>query len=121
MNLTQVKCLLVFSVLAIIGFGPVSPTCLIGMYVVIARPGWFLNVVRNLYGYSGNCPCSIPPVRSAHPTATRMKCFLSLVGIFVLDIAPVPVASTIGFVIVLGRPRWFYEMVERIYFQPKDS
>jgi hypothetical protein len=35
MNLAQIKCLSVFAVFAIIGFGPISPGCLIGMVVVL--------------------------------------------------------------------------------------
>lgn len=121
MNLTQLKCLPVLGIFAIIGFGPVSVTSLIGLYVVMARPEWFLNVVRNLYKNSGMPLYPRPPARSAHPTATRMKCFLSLLGLFILDIAPVPVASSIAIVIVLARPRWFYELVESVYLRPAAS
>lgn len=113
MNTTQIKCLLVFCVFAIIGFGPVSPSCLIGMYVVIHRPDWFLQTTRKLYS---NPPPLPNPVR--HPFATRVKCFLSLLALFILDIAPVPVTASVAFVILLARPRWFYEMVETVYSKP---
>jgi hypothetical protein len=33
-NKAQIQCLAVFSVFAIIGFGPISPGCLIGMFIV---------------------------------------------------------------------------------------
>jgi len=49
MNLAQIKCLSVFSVFAIIGFGPISPGCLIGMFVVLIRPKWFLALTLAMY------------------------------------------------------------------------
>lgn len=118
LNRTQIKCLLVFSVFAVIGFGPVSPGCLIGMYVVVARPPWFLGVVRALYADRVDDPPSAVPTSSRNPQRTRKKCFLSLLGLFVLDIAPVPVTPMVAFVILLVRPRWFGEMVETIYAPP---
>lgn len=110
MNTTQIKCLLVFCVFAVIGFGPISPSCLIGMYIVAHRPDWFLLTTRELYA---NPPPSHHLAR--HPFAVRLKCFLSLVTLFILDIAPVPVTASVAFVIILARPRWFYDMVETIY------
>jgi hypothetical protein len=121
MNLTQFNCLLVLSIFAIIGFGPISPTCLIGMYVVITRPRWFLELTRDLYAHSSTPLYPLSPSRSVHPLAARIKCFLALLGLFILDIAPVPVTSTIGLIIVLARPRWFYVMVEDIYFRMKGE
>ena len=49
MNLAQIKCLSVFAVFAIIGFGPISPGCLIGMVVVLMRPKWFLALTLAIY------------------------------------------------------------------------
>jgi hypothetical protein len=115
MNPALVKCLLVFSVFAIIGFGPVSPGCLIGMYVVVARPRWFIELVRELYAQDGQTLYPLPPPPS--PLRTRQKCFLSLLGLFIVDIAPVPVTPAVAFVILLSRPRWFYEAVENLYSQ----
>ncbi|MBS1213377.1 MAG: uncharacterized protein H6R26_1994, partial [Proteobacteria bacterium] len=56
MNGTRIKCLLVLIALSIIGFGPLSLTCLIGLYVVIARPRWFLKVVHGLYADDADAP-----------------------------------------------------------------
>ena len=49
MNLAQIKCSSVFAVFAIIGFGPISPGCLIGMVVVLMRPKWFLALTLAIY------------------------------------------------------------------------
>lgn len=115
MNLTQLKCLAIFALFALIGFGPISPTCLIGMYVVIARPRWFFDLVGNLYERQ-------PPPRNPASTdsakrtgRTRIKCFLSLLGLLVVDIAPIPVTALIAFPVILNRPLWFVRMVADIY------
>jgi hypothetical protein len=115
MNLAQVKCLLVFSVFAVIGFGPVSPTCLIGMYSVMARPRWLLRVVRQVYENAGKPLYPALLLDPGKSREVRIKCFLSLLTLFLIDIVPFPVTASIAIPIVLIRPRWFYELVERIY------
>lgn len=112
MNVAQIKCLAVFSVFAIIGFGPVSPGCLIGMYLVIMRPLWFRVLNHNLYGVPEGAAMNNPSRRALK---TRIKCFFSLVGLFIVDIAPIPVTPIIAFGIILTRPQWFYRVVERVY------
>ena len=115
MNWTQLKCLLVFGVFAGIGFGPVSPGCLIGMYSVIARPQWMLRVVRGLYQRQGQTLYSAPTPEPGSTGQIRIKAFLSFLILFLIDIAPYPVTPSIAIPIILMRPRWFYEWVERIY------
>ncbi|WP_347986160.1 hypothetical protein [Methylomonas sp. AM2-LC] len=109
MNSAQLKCLAVFSLFAIIGFGPVSPGCLIGMYIVLKRPSWFLQLASHVYNN--------PPALPARPPSShvRVKCFLSLLTLFIIDIAPVPVTPVIAFVIILLRPLWFYRTVIAVY------
>jgi len=68
MNWTQLKCLLVFGVFAAIGFGPISPGCLIGMYSVIARPQCMQRVVRGLYQQQGQ-PLYSAPTLDPEPLA----------------------------------------------------
>jgi hypothetical protein len=109
MNLTQIKCLSVFAIFAIIGFGPVSITCLIGIYVVLMRPQWFWDLVRDLYAKLP-LPQPVKPIRHA-----RIKCFLSLIGLFIIDIAPVPINAVIAIAVVLSRPMWFYRLAASIY------
>jgi hypothetical protein len=114
MSGTQLRCLLAMTLLSIIGFGPLSLTCLIGMYVVAARPLWFRRAVANLYRDVK------PPLASLRrhrrgASGTRVKCFLSLLVLLVLDIAPVPVTGSIGLYVVIARPPWFYRLVEAVY------
>lgn len=115
MNPTQLKCLVVFAVFAIIGFGPLSPTCLMGMYIVIARPGWFFNLVGNLYERQPPLQNRVSPDSEKQTRRTRIKCFLSLLGLFIVDIAPIPVTALIAFPVILNRPLWFVRTVASLY------
>ncbi len=109
-NNTQLKCLLVFSVFAVIGFGPISPGCLIGMFIVIKRPQWFSTLADNLYI---NKPVLLIPTTQSKQA--RIKCFLCLLSLFIIDIAPVPVTPVIAFIIILSRPAWFYRTIKAVY------
>jgi hypothetical protein len=108
MNIAQLKCLSVFAIFAVIGFGPVSPGCLIGMYVVIMRPSWFLQLAEDLY-----CNRKVPVCITSKNI--RIKVFLCLLTLFVIDIAPVPVTPVIAFVIILSRPQWFLSVIRSVY------
>lgn len=115
MNKAQIKCLAVFSIFAIIGLGPISPGCLIGMAVVIARPEWFRQLLIELYegkAATARLPDEISPAQSRQ---ARRKAFLSLASLFIIDILPVPVTPAIAFVIILARPMWFYRLAATIY------
>lgn len=112
---TRLKCLLAMLMLSVIGFGPLSLTCLIGFYVVLARPDWFLGVTRRLYrGTPARDPAGA--ARPApHAALVRTETLLVLVILLILDIAPVPVTGTIGLYVVLFRPAWFAARVKAIY------
>ena len=109
MNFAQVKCIFVFAIFAIIGFGPVSPGCLIGMYIVVARPRWFLELTDKVYE---NLELDISVM---HAKNSRMKSFLTLLALFIIDIAPFPVTPIIAFFIILSKPIWFYQTVKNVY------
>ena len=113
MNLTQFKCLAVFSIFAIIGFGPISPGCLIGMYSVVMRPQWFLQLTHNLYANHQSLNDAVEKIEASRNV--RKKTFLFLLCLFILDIAPVPVTPVVAFMIILSRPKWFYTLVLNIY------
>lgn len=115
MNPAQIKSLAVFAVFAVIGFGPVSPGCLIGMYVVAMRPRWFVRLITDMYA---DLPEPLPDglAKTAEQIKqARIKCFLCLLGLFIIDIAPVPVTPVIAFGVILLRPRQFYRVVSDIY------
>jgi hypothetical protein len=50
MNATQWKCILVLILLTLLGLGPLPITSVVGLYIVVARPRWFRDVVRKIYG-----------------------------------------------------------------------
>jgi hypothetical protein len=111
MNKTQLKFFIVFSIFAVIGFGPVSPGCLVGMYIVIMRPIWFLQLVYDLY----NNPEDLGFIVANESKKIRIKTFLCLLTLFIIDIAPVPVTPFIAFVIILSRPQWFLQVIKGVY------
>ncbi|AMK77502.1 hypothetical protein A1342_11755 [Methylomonas methanica] len=85
------------------------------MYVVALRPLWFRGLIENMYA-NASVPAEVSPTYSAEQTRqSRINCFLSLLGLFIVDIAPVPVTPVVAFGIILSKPRWFYRMVNRIY------
>jgi hypothetical protein len=115
MNPTQIKCLFVFAIFALIGIGPLSPTCLIGLYIVIERPRWFFNLVGNLYERQPPLQNRVLPNAEKKTRRTRVKCFLSLLILLILDIAPIPVTALIAFPVIVNKPLWFVRTVASIY------
>lgn len=115
MNPAQIKCLAVFALFAIIGFGPVSPGCLIGMYIVARRPQWFRELIGNLYINVPQSQATFSADPAKQTRRARIQCFLSLLGLFIVDIAPIPVTPIIAFGIILGRPLWFYHLALTVY------
>lgn len=114
MNSTQIKCLVVFSVFALIGFGPISLGCLIGMYVLLKKPSWFWTLAGHLYK-GLNIPNYSTQLSIKQSNRTRYLCFASIVFLFIIDIAPVPVTPVVAFYIILLRPIWFIHLVAKIY------
>ncbi len=45
----------------------------------------------------------------------RIKCFFVLLLLMIADTAPIPVVGFICLYVLLVRPRWFKELVDRIY------
>ncbi|MBT9096201.1 hypothetical protein [Methylovulum psychrotolerans] len=115
MNLTQVKCLAVFAVFAVIGFGPISPGCLIGLSVVVLRPQWFLTLSQHLYANLPAAQVAYTDITPQQTQQARVKGFLSLLALFIIDIAPVPVTPVIAFAVIIIRPLRFYHWVLRVY------
>ncbi len=111
LNVAQLKCLAVFSSFAIIGFGPISPGCLLGLYIVWKRPEWFLRLVGRVYEH----PRHAEFMSAQQSRRARIKSFLTLLALFVLDILPLPITPIVAFGIILARPQWFYRAVTHVY------
>ena len=78
------------------------------MYVVIMRPKWFLHLAEELYSSSTH-------EALIESKDIRIKAFISLIMLFIIDIAPVPVTPVIAFVIILSRPQWFFRVIRGVY------
>ena len=113
MNIAQLKLSLTFSVFAIIGFGPVSPGCLIGIYIVIFRPSWFWRLIQALY-------LGIPFEDDGEvDRLIRLKTLTVLITLLIIDILPYPVTPAIAFPIIFLRPAWFFRVVHDVYRSPE--
>jgi hypothetical protein len=45
----------------------------------------------------------------------RILCLLILIVITILDFGPFPISSLLLVWVVLFRPQWFYDLVQKIY------
>ncbi|TCV85683.1 MULTISPECIES: hypothetical protein [Methylomonas] len=56
-----------------------------------------------------------------NPTSlTRIKCALVFIVFMLFSVGPVPITSSIGLYVVIFRPRWFKELVNKIYADKAD-
>ncbi|HUL11930.1 MAG TPA: hypothetical protein VLU73_07155 [Methylococcaceae bacterium] len=46
---------------------------------------------------------------------TRTKCLIVLIVLMVIDALPVPVLGLLALQIILSRPPWFRELVQKLY------
>lgn len=51
----------------------------------------------------------------------RLLCLFALLLITILEIGPVPISGLGLMFVVLFRPRWFYNLVQKIYHQNTTS
>ena len=49
----------------------------------------------------------------------RILCLLILIFIAILEIGPVPISGLLLMWVVLFRPQWFYDLVQKIYGKQK--
>lgn len=52
---------------------------------------------------------------------TRIKCALVLIILMVFSVAPIPITSTIALWVVIFRPKWFKQLVDKIYVDWQGS
>jgi hypothetical protein len=53
--------------------------------------------------------------------STRAKCLITLIGLMILDIFPIPVVGAIGLYVIIKRPLWFRDLVNRLYDEGNKS
>jgi len=63
--------------------------------------------------------CHVPLEKLVHMRniniLTRLKCLFVLLLFALLDIGPVPITALTGMFIVFFLPRWFKQLVDRLY------
>jgi hypothetical protein len=100
---------------------PLPFTAFISLYTVRKRPDWFPDAVQRLYA-------DIPTVDDdkAKPVAvdsatTRKKCSITIICMMLVDLGPVPLTIPVGLYIVRRRPKWFRNVVARLYADVASS
>ncbi|MEE9426205.1 MAG: hypothetical protein V3V18_14690 [Methylococcales bacterium] len=94
---------------------PLPFTAFISLYTVRKRPDWFPDAVQSLYA-------DIPAIENdkAKPVAvdsavTRKKCSITIICMMLVDLGPIPLTIPVGLCIVRFRPKWFRNVVARLY------
>ncbi len=112
MNRARIEAFASLFILNLIGFGPISLTALIGLYLLWTRPPWFLTWARGVYGQSHR------KTRSRIKTCIRSKQIkgsIILICLFIIDVLPVPMTGSIALFITCFRPKSFLNWLESIY------
>ena len=60
-------------------------------------------------------PCYILYIDRCPAMILRIKCFFVLLLLMVLDTAPGPVVGSIAMYVLIMRPLWFKNLVDRLY------
>lgn len=95
---------------------PVPFTAIYGIYAIRKRPGWIPEVVEKLYA---DKPAELARlVKEAplghDPMTTRKNCTIAMSTMFLIDIL-VPFTVPFSLYVVRRRPRWFRDLVARLY------
>ena len=113
----QTKCTLVIIGLLIIEILPVPVTSLYSLYAIRKRPDWLPRVTHNLYdeAVTDTSEDHNPPVFIAHdPLVVRKNYTVGLIVIFMIDLL-VPVIIPTALYVVRRRPKWFKNLIIRLY------
>lgn len=57
---------------------------------------------------------------SSSSLMTRIKCALVLIVLMSFSVLPIPITSSIALWVVIFRPKWFKQLVEKIYADWQD-
>jgi hypothetical protein len=113
----QTKCTLVIIGLLIIEILPVPFTSLYSLYAIRKRPNWLPRVTHNLYDetLADTSEAHNPPILITHdPLVVRKNCTVGLIVIFTVDLL-VPVIIPTALYVVRRRPKWFKNLIVRLY------
>lgn len=54
-------------------------------------------------------------------TLARIKCAIVFIVFMLFSVGPIPITSSIGLYVVIFRPRWFKELVAKVYEDQSDD
>jgi len=112
---TQTKCTLTLSGMLIIELLPIPLTSIFSLYVIRKRPEWLPCVVERLYAEKElKLDTPSPLFDEKKAMVTRRRCTVSLSIMILLDFV-VPFTILTGLYITRRRPKWFKNVVYRLY------
>jgi hypothetical protein len=80
-----------------------------------ARPQWFISLIDDMYDNKFSFQDNIGDDSDKRARQARIRSFWTLLGMFIIDIAPIPTTPIIAFFIILSWPRWFVRIVGEVY------
>ena len=109
----QKKFTMIMACLFFVEIMPLPFTAFISLYTVRKRPEWFPYAVKSLYA-------DIPREDKENPVAvkpevTRRRCTMTIISMMIVDLGPIPLTIPVGLYIVRRRPKWFRNLIERLY------
>lgn len=115
----QKKYTWIMALLFFVEIMPLPFTAFISLYTVRKRPEWFPYSVKSLYA---DIPADdpTPDDNKKKPVVldsekTKRKCTYTIISMMIVDLGPVPLTIPVGLYIVRRRPKWFRNVVNRLY------
>ncbi|MEE9356549.1 MAG: hypothetical protein V3U75_13240 [Methylococcaceae bacterium] len=111
----QKKFTIVMACLFFVEIMPLPFTAFISLYTIRKRPDWFPDSVQSLYA---DIPAAADDEKkpvAVDPAATKKKCTITIISMMLVDLGPIPLTIPVGLYIVRRRPKWFRNVVARLY------
>jgi hypothetical protein len=112
----RTKCTLTIVGLLIIEILPVPFTSVYSLYAIRKRPSWIPRVTHKLYNETQTGqPKILQAFTPNHdPMLVRKNCTIGLSIMFIVDLL-IPVVIPTALYVVLRQPKWFKNLVNRLY------
>lgn len=109
----QKKFTIVMACLFFVEIMPLPFTAFISLYTVRKRPDWLPDTVQSLYA---DIPANDKEKAAAvDPAKTKKKCSITIICMMLVDLGPIPLTIPVGIYIVRRRPKWFRNVIQRLY------
>ena len=100
---------------------PLPFTAFISLYTVRKRPDWFPDAVQSLYADIPTVDNDTAKPVAVDSAATRKKCSITIICMMLVDLGPVPLTIPVGLYIVRRRPKWFRNVIARLYADTSNN